>query len=483
MSVEYNELMNMCGLDDEWQAANKERIENFLHRIYVRTKEDMDHAMKHFTYQFDTSLAGVRACLAVLMKETIDFVLARDEREIIIQYGRPTMATLAQGFHVAENRINKELGYDKFYARGTSIVYVEIVLGAIFDKSNWLIEIGEDMGQTAGKGHCSEYQIWEGAIVKGVIPTPDVEIACGVFCDQAPEVECLLADEFDYDIICTDMTQDHNWNTWPNVDPRGVQYESRNTDKMYKYLSDKYDFTITEEDLNQGAAEANAIVGRHMAIVQLMGEADPQPISQCDMCLPFYLFVCGSVYVDETMAAIKQLQKDVRKRIKNSEGVCSKGAPRVYQTFRPVADFRFYKLLEELDIATPVAWFDTFPPEVFNTPPGSERPVEQMYELIYRFCGLGDLSGSLKSWKWICEQYKLDGILLLLTMFCRPSALPIAMAKDYIQKELEDFPALILEMDSFDSRNYTSGQYKTRLESFAEILRMNQAMKGDEEAA
>jgi len=481
VTVEYNQLFNECGLDDEWQAQNKERIEKFLDRIYVRTKEDMDHALDHFHYQLDVSLPGVRACLAILMKEAIDFVLAREEREIIIQYGRPTMATLSQAMHHAENRINAEVGYNKYYARGTSIVYTEMVMGIIFDKTNWLIEIGEDMGQTAGKGHCSEYQIWEGGIVKGIFPTPDVEFTCGIFCDQAPEVECMLAEEFGYDVVCTDMPEDHQWDTWPEIDKAGTKFESTNTEEAYEYIKTKYGFEITEEDKDSGALEANQMVAKHFAIVDVMLAADPQPLSQSDMSLPFYLFVCGTVYVDEALAAIRLLQKDVRKRVKEGFGVVPKGSPRIYATFRPVADNRFYKLMEECGIAIPAMWFDTFPPEVFNHPAGSDRPAEQMYELIYRFCGLGDLFGSsLKGWKWVIENYKLDGIVLFLTMFCRPSALPIAMAKDYLQKELDGIPAIIVEMDSFDTRNYTPGQYRTRLESFAEILRMNQALNAVE---
>ena len=140
MSVDYKDLFEQCGLDEEWQAENKERIEKFLDRIEVRTEEDMAHVMEHFGQQYDTSMKGVRMMLAVVMKETIDWILAGEERDIIIQYSRPTMGILSQGMHVAERRLNEEAGYTKYYSRGTSILMVQVCLGTIFDKTNELIE-------------------------------------------------------------------------------------------------------------------------------------------------------------------------------------------------------------------------------------------------------------------------------------------------------------------------------------------------------
>lgn len=479
MTVEYNELFNLCGLDDEWQAENKGRIEKFLDRIEIRTQAEMDHALEFTKLQYDTSLLGVRMCLAVCVKETIDWVLARDEREVIISYGRPTMGVLSMGLATAENRLNEEAGYTKYYARGTSILMSEIIVGTVFDKTNALIEIGEDMGQTAGRGHCSEFQVWEGGLVKGYFPTPDLELSCGVFCDQAPEAEALLADEFDYPVIFTDMPLDSQWKTWPDIDKTGIEFMATNTDRAYNTLRRDFNFPLTEEDLSNGAVSANVFVGRHMGITTLMAAADPQPLSQADVALSFWLYVLGTVYVDEASAAMKQMTKDVRARIKAGEGVVPKGAPRVYMTMRPVTDFRVYKLLEEVGIAVPLCWFDMFPPEVTGTDTKFEdRPAAACYEMIFRFCGMGDLYGStLNAFKWMAEEYGLDGMILVNLICCRPYSLPTNMAKDYLNKELEELPTIIVEMDAFDSRNYTPGQIRTRLESFAEVLRMNQAMK------
>ena len=481
MSVDYKDLFEQCGLDEEWQAENKERIEKFLDRIEVRTEEDMAHVMEHFGQQYDTSMKGVRMMLAVVMKETIDWILAGEERDIIIQYSRPTMGILSQGMHVAERRLNEEAGYTKYYSRGTSILMVQVCLGTIFDKTNELIEIGEDMGQTAGRGHCSEYQVWEGGLVRGWFPKPTIEVSCGFFCDQAPEAEALLADEFGYPIIYTDMPQDHQWGTWPRIEPHGTAFLTKTSDDVYDILREKYDYPILEDDLTDGAVEANLLVAKHLAIANLIASADPQPVSQADMALSFWLYVLGTVYTDEASAAMKQFQKDIRARIREGVGVVAKGAPRIYLSMRPVTDFHVYKLLEEVGIAVPLAWFDAFAPEVTNYETEfPDRPFCQNCEIIYRFPGMGDLKGSsLGAYKWVCDTYNMDGIMLVMLIVCRPDELPITIGRDYLSKECPDLPCLVIEMDAFDSRNYTPAQWRTRFESFAEVLRLNQAMKED----
>lgn len=478
--MNYNELFNMCGLNDEWQAQNKERIEKFLHKIYIRSDKDIEDSVAWAKSQFDFTLQGTRQIMAIIMKESIDYSLSDEECEVVINYTRPTMASLSQGFHVAERRINAEreaAGQKKIYARGTSIVYLMIALGTIFNKANWCIDLAEDLGQTAGKGHCSEYQIWEGGLSKGMFPPPTVEVSCGLFCDQAPEVEAMMAEEFNYDIVFTDLPEDHPWDSWPSMDIEAIKYLSANTELVYDYLREKYGFTMSEADKSQGVMEANKFSNRHFGIAELIATTDGLPVSRADLFLSFITSAIGTYYTEELLEAMKQLEKDVRKRKREGIFVVPPGSPRAYGTFVAVSDMRFYHQCEEAGLHLTHVWFEPVPPEVFNTPPASDIPREQGYEMIFRFQGLGDLCGSsLKQAKYAVQHYNLDGLMIFETMFCRPLCLPAAMIKDYVQKECNNIPVMRLELDAYDSRNYTPEQYRTRLESFAEVLRMRRVM-------
>jgi benzoyl-CoA reductase/2-hydroxyglutaryl-CoA dehydratase subunit BcrC/BadD/HgdB len=50
------------------------------------------------------------------------------------------------------------------------------------------------------------------------------------------------------------------------------------------------------------------------------------------------------------------------------------------------------------------------------------------------------------------------------------------ITKRTIEKEL-GIPVLVLEGDCYDTRNYSAGQLRTRVETFAELLRAAKAAK------
>ncbi len=476
--VDYNELFNLCGLNDEWQAANKKRIETFLDRIHVRTPEDIQHAIKRTKSQYDTDIEGVRGLLAVCMKETMDFVLAKDEHEIVINVGRPMLGLYDQGISITERKYG-----GKFYARGTAIILCELILGTVFDKANWLIDIAEDNGQTADVAHCSQYQIWQGGLYEGVFPIPDVEIAPGIFCDQAPETEHFIAAELarkgvkGYRVIGSDITLDHQWKSWPNIDPVHVRYMGDTMDRVFDTLRADYGFDITTDDMIDGMVEINEMTGNYLNICELMSTADPQPISQADLHLIFYVWGMGTVYCEEAAVAANALEKEVRRRIREGFGVTPKGAPRIYTTYRYTTDLTIFRLIEEIGFNHCLCWFDTFPSEVFDTPTKiGDRPDWLALEAMHRMVCLGDNYGTAKSWAWFCKEHNLDGFVHLMPIFCRPYCEPCMIGRETVQKEA-GVPVLVLEADGFDSRNFNYEQMRTRLESFYEVLVQNKEKK------
>lgn len=480
--MDYRKLFEGLGLDAEWQTQNASRIGLFLERIRVTSQDEIDAGYERLQQQFEIALPGVRMLLSVATREGIDFVLAKDEHEIVINFGRPVTTVLSQALIQGEKKYG-----GKFYARGTSCLMAELLLGTVFDKMNYIVDIGEGMGQQNGRGHCSLYQGLVGGMECGMFPVPDVEIACGYFCDQAPEAEALIHELFKdkgggYNLIFADRPHDMQWDSWPSVDYKTTELMGLQLDYAYDQLREHWGFDLSMEERNNADNLAGALTPRFMTISSLMIEAERQPVSQSDVGLVMWMWAVGSYYFDDLIAACHQFEKDIRKKIRAGEGVCSKGAPRIYTTFRYTADNSVIKFIEsELDISIPVQWLDVFPHEVFTSDSNvldSEHPEWFGYEAMTRQLTLGDNMGTLKTWGRVCETVpNLDGILGMMPMFCRPFAIPEVYGKDYIQKNYNGIPYMLYEMDSMDTRYYNMGQARTRLESFAEVVRMHKALR------
>ncbi len=213
------------------------------------------------------------------------------------------------------------------------------------------------------------------------------------------------------------------------------------------------------------------------SVTKLMAEADPQPISQADLTLVFYLWSQGIIYLDDAIRALNDLQKDIRKRVKKGEGVVAKGAPRVFVQLRNCVDMSPTKAIEELGLAIPVMFYDALHPNQLTPTKFPDDPAAQAIEGVFKMPKMGDNFASLEFWRWVADEHNLDGVIHIYASSCRPWSTPALMGKKHVQKELNGIPYMVVEGDSFDSRNYSAGQLRTRVESFAEVLKMNKAVK------
>lgn len=67
-----------------------------------------------------------------------------------------------------------------------------------------------------------------------------------------------------------------------------------------------------------------------------------------------------------------------------------------------------------------------------------------------------------------------DGLLWTYLYNCRPMALTSHFLKKWVE-ENTGIPTLSLEVDIYDSRSYSAGTLRTKVEAFAEMLRARKA--------
>jgi benzoyl-CoA reductase/2-hydroxyglutaryl-CoA dehydratase subunit BcrC/BadD/HgdB len=256
-----------------------------------------------------------------------------------------------------------------------------------------------------------------------------------------------------------------------------VRYMRKTLQTAHEKVKELTGIEITKEDMIEAQKISAKLTMGYMNITRMMAEADPQPISQADLTLVFYLWSQGTIYVDDAIRALNDLQRDIRRRIKEGKGVVPKGAPRVYVELRNCVDMTPTKAIEELGLAIPVMFYDALHPNQLTPTKYPDDPATQAIEGVFKMPKMGDNLASLEFWKWMAQEHKVDGIIHMYASSCRPWSAPTLMGKKYVQKELNGIPYMVVEGDSFDSRNYSAGQMRTRVESFAEVLKMNKAAK------
>jgi hypothetical protein len=465
----YDNLFTICGYTEEEIEKQRPRIETFLERMQVNNEAAIAHAEKTVTGSYDVDMVSVQKFLWVLMNSCVDAVLARDEHERVINCNWPFPVQMTLAMMDAANAAG-----DKAWV-GMPVQIFWMVGGTIFDILTPILERGELIGQPAGKAHCAQYQIYTGAIDMGILPKPDLALGSGWFCDQAAETEEMMHEIYGFEIFYLDGVNDWDWGSWPNLDERAVKYSANTIRLALERVKEVGGFETNEEQLKEGFKYVAKWLYAMQNITRMISAADPQPISQANVNLPYLLWAIATEYRTEAVEAIATMVREVKRKIDSGEGVVPKGAPRVYLALRPNVDVMPIRMIEELGLCLPTVFVDWLCPQELTKSKYTDM-LEKIAEGLYRRPQLCSASASLEYWNTLVKDFNMDAAIISYAYNCRPWAIPPIMAKRDIQQEL-GVPAIVLETDGYDTRNYSAQQLRTRLESFAEVVKMNKEMK------
>jgi benzoyl-CoA reductase/2-hydroxyglutaryl-CoA dehydratase subunit BcrC/BadD/HgdB len=165
---------------------------------------------------------------------------------------------------------------------------------------------------------------------------------------------------------------------------------------------------------------------------------------------------------------------ELEKRIADGKGIVEKGAPRVMLVMIP-HDPGLAAAIAELGLAACV--------HAGATPGGSSRPVE--YESLWEEVADTNMRGrgaNYSSLAYITQlrettrQWQVEGMIFFRHYSCRQYSIFPTKAKEIIENEFQ-IPVLLLDGDYCDYRSYNVRQMRTRLETFAEMVKSSHTMK------
>jgi len=115
------------------------------------------------------------------------------------------------------------------------------------------------------------------------------------------------------------------------------------------------------------------------------------------------------------------------------------------------------------------------------TPPSESAPIsytsvwEEVADSIMRRRGaIYSSAAYIQQTKALAELYRVDGVAIFQHIGCRQYNAWVKKAKEVIEKEL-GIPALVWEGDYCDFRDYNAQQVRTRMETFAQLVKASKA--------
>jgi hypothetical protein len=466
MANYYDELLRLCGFEDEEIKREKPRIDKVFQRLELGP-EDMKTAEMWVRQNHDIELLGVRKLLRAWLLELLDMVLAKEEGEKVVYYGYPSIQGPGMAIKVASEEASKEV-----YVACPDTVLCH-TLGQIFNKLSPVLEAGEVNGLPPGHGLCSLQQIRNGGLAKGIIAIPDLVTGSSYYCDMGSKADELLHERYGHRAMYVDGSMDSRWGEYPHYLPERVEFLGAQLNKLFDTVREVVGVEVTREAWDRAVSISRQFFHGIGQLTRLM-TADPMPISAVEVSLALQLGGASTHRaMTEGLEAVSILCGEVEKRVEQGVGVVEKGAPRVLNFSASFSDPSITHMMEDAGLAVSATLLSVPPPKA---------PHPSTYTTLGEIRAEGEMTigayhssfAMAKRFEDAVKTLNIDGVLWSYLYNCRPSALLSHVVKKWVE-ETTGVPTLSLEMDIYDSRNYSAATLRTRVEAFAEMLRARKA--------
>jgi len=468
MSNYYDELLKLCGFEEDEIRKEKSRIDQVFQRLELG-HQDMKRAEEWVRENHDIGLLGVRKLLRAWLLELLDMVLARGEGKKIVYYGFPSIPGPGMAIKAAG-----DLAGVNIYCACPDVILCHTV-GQIFNKLTPILEAGEENGLPPGHGLCSLQQIRNGGMVKGIIPIPDLVTGSSYFCDMGSKADELLHERYGHPAIYIDGSMDSRWGEYHDYLPERVEFLGAQLNKLFNTVKEFLGVEVTPGAWDKAMSTSRELYSALGRLTRLM-MADPMPISGVAVGLALQL-TAGSTgrSMSEGPEAVNILCEGVEKRVNEGIGVVAKGAPRVLNFIQPFSDPSLIHMMENAGLAMSATLLSVpskkYPLTTYTTL-GEIRAEREMRDGHYH-----SAFGFAKRFEEAAKDLNMDGVMWGYLYNCRPLAETSHTIKKWVE-ETTGVPVLSLEMDIYDSRNYSAAALRTRVEAFAEMLRARKVSAG-----
>lgn len=268
---------------------------------------------------------------------------------------------------------------------------------------------------------------------------------------------------------------DSPWNEWPEIPHRRVRLYAEDMREAKEELERVLGIRISQDVLMAGWLKFKELRLSGQRMIELT-KVEPKPISQVDLNSFWRLMsVPGQGALQEGVEIINLLTKEVEERVKAGKGIMEKEVPRVGVYALPVSNIAVTRMLEQagLNLVGPLAYY--LPP-LQQMESRYTAPEEQSVEGSLRRGVFHSTSAFLAETKEGAKILGLDGFLWFYQYACRASSPQMILYKKDMEEEL-GIPVLLLEGDLFDARSYRAEALRTRVEAFADLLRVRKATK------
>ncbi|MBW1893894.1 MAG: 2-hydroxyacyl-CoA dehydratase [Deltaproteobacteria bacterium] len=397
---------------------------------------------------FDDLVSGIETTL----RENPE---AKSARKI---YARE-IAKLGSRLYSGEERIawcGVTAPFDLLSCLGVTSCFVEFI-GAMLASTGMIGEFLEEAEHEGYAGDtCGYHRAVIGAMKKDLMPEPDFLIATNVPCTGGLAVMETIADHFKKDLFALHIPQEQT--------DKNVRYLADQLKEMVAFVSSHTGQNLDDEKLRNAILNTNKarafIEEAYKLAMNVPSPANGRVLGNYGIVIALLLGTKAGVEV------AKALRDDFAAKVeRNESGVSGERIRLMWIQNRIQFKNPLINLLENEYGAAVIS------DELNSITWDPINPDDPYTGLAIRSISIpfnGSVDRRINHLKKLAKEYKIDGAINPCHWGCRQGTGARGLITDGL-KEV-GVPVLNLETDCVDSRNFSEGQLRTRLEAFTEML-------------
>ncbi|MCL5986437.1 MAG: 2-hydroxyacyl-CoA dehydratase family protein [Actinobacteria bacterium] len=332
---------------------------------------------------------------------------------------------------------------------------VAAALASGFKISSLLLEKSESEWHSSDT--CSFHRCAIGSALADYMPIPDVVIATTNLCDGAARSFFLCSRIYNEDFLTIDIPY--------YLNEESIKYVSSQlkelTTKLCEISGRKFDIDKLRDTVKL-SNEARIYIKKSNELRM----ANPSPISRFDG-LAYILALTASQGLHDGVHIYKTLTSELEQKIQENK---TSGKPKdklrlLWMHLKPYYNNKIMDMFLN-EFGAEIAF------EEFNYVYWDEIDVRDPFRGLAIKClqnmGNGPVSRRIEVIKKLISDYQIDAVVHFSHWGCKQSNGAIRVIKEEISRA--GTPFLSLDGDCVDSRNYSEGQYRTRIEGFFETI-------------
>jgi benzoyl-CoA reductase/2-hydroxyglutaryl-CoA dehydratase subunit BcrC/BadD/HgdB len=302
---------------------------------------------------------------------------------------------------------------------------------------------------------CTFHRSAVGAFELDLFPKPSFIFASNLACDAAGKSFLNFAKKINIEDRYYLIDVPHN------DDNESINFLSQQLEYIFYDVSKKLNKKPDLEKLKQSLINSNKFRNFAQEANEIRKNLFDYPIyfNGLNYILPFF-GLCGT---KESVNLFKIMKDELKEKLLNQDKE-KKMKKVLWMHLKPYYRNEIFNILEKNNIRvvleeTSFIFWDELNPD---------KPFESLAKKMLSNPLRGNGENRIKAMKYIADTYNIDGVILFSHWGCRQSNGLARIVKDTFNNM--GIPVLILDGDCVDINNYPSGQIKTRVEGFAEIL-------------